>query len=108
MEKMAEKKLSLKEQGFYHSPAWRHLRVQALRRDHYLCQECLKKKRIKKATEVHHIKPLEDHPELALDLDNLTSLCWRCHEETKHHKAGKQLPSGVRIIKVSNGAADER
>lgn len=104
---MSKKNISLKEQGLYHWPVWRRLRLKALQRDHYLCQACLKKNRITKATEVHHIKPAEDYPELALDLDNLTSLCWRCHEETKHRKAGKPLPLGVRIIKVSNGGTDE-
>lgn len=28
---------------------------------------------------VHHIKHLKDHPELALDINNLQSLCNACH-----------------------------
>lgn len=73
----------------------------ALQRDNYLCQECLRKKRIVKATEVHHIKPIADFPTLALNLDNLESLCWDCHEQTKP-RGGKNAPlsEGVRIIKV--------
>ena len=104
----AQEKPTLKNQGFYHTPAWRRIRVMALQRDHYLCTACLKKHRFTKATEVHHIKPLEDFPELALDLDNLTSLCWQCHEETKDHgRRVTTVPSGVRVIKISNGARDE-
>ena len=98
--------LSPKEQGFYHKPAWRKLRLLALQRDHYLCQECLRRGKITAATEVHHIKELNDFPELGLDLSNLESLCWQCHEDTK--KRGKDRTAvsadrGVRVLKVSNG-----
>jgi 5-methylcytosine-specific restriction endonuclease McrA len=31
------------------------------------------------AQQVHHIRPLATHPELAFDLGNLMSLCTRCH-----------------------------
>lgn len=99
----SEKTDTLKKQGFYHTPAWRRLRIQALERDHYLCQACLRKKRFTKATEVHHIKEVEDFPELALTLSNLESLCWPCHEETKN-KTGKQkspVPKGVRVIRIT-------
>ncbi len=94
---------SLKKQGFYHKTAWRRIRLQALQRDHYLCQECLRYKRITQATEVHHLLPLEDYPELGLELSNLQSLCWNCHEQTKHQKAEVQI-SGVRILKIQNGS----
>ena len=32
-----------------------------------------------RADEVHHIKELREYPELALDDDNLVSLCAKCH-----------------------------
>ena len=96
-----KQKDTLKKRGFYQSKAWRRIRLLALQRDHYLCQECLKQKRIKTATEVHHIKPLEEYPELGLELDNLQSLCWDCHELTKHRSAAT-LPAGVRIIRITN------
>lgn len=92
---------TLKAQGFYKKAVWRKLRVQALERDHYLCQECLRQRRFTKATEVHHIKPLEEFPELGLTLSNLESLCWSCHEATKTRSKQKApVPAGVRIIKV--------
>ena len=31
------------------------------------------------AKQVHHVKGLATHPELAYDLDNLMSVCTRCH-----------------------------
>lgn len=95
-----------KEQGFYHKTAWRRLRLLALQRDHYLCQACLRRKKITPATEVHHVKELEDFPELGLDLSNLESLCWYCHEETKHQKVSPSV-AGVKIIKISNGEETE-
>ena len=106
-QKAAEKNMvqepGLKEQGFYHWSAWRRIRQLALQRDHYLCQNCLKKGVIKTATEVHHLQPVADHPELALELSNLQSLCWQCHEQTKHQRHGStapEIPKGVRVIKA--------
>ena len=46
--------------------AWKQLRCERLAKDNYLCQRCLKRKRIVPATMVHHIKPVKDYPELAL------------------------------------------
>ncbi|MCB5028018.1 HNH endonuclease [Streptococcus mutans] len=75
---------------FYNSGRWcgvNGLRTQALRRDNFECQMC---KREGKATvdstktdgerkeivlNVHHIQEIETHPELALDLNNLQTLC---------------------------------
>lgn len=92
---------SLKKQGFYHKSAWRRLRKQALQRDNYLCRECLRRGKITQATEVHHIMDLETFPSLALELSNLESLCWDCHEQTKHHKRELHIP-GVRIIPITD------
>lgn len=98
--KNAAEKSDLKKQGFYHKTAWRKLRQLALQRDHYICQNCLKKEnKITRATEVHHIRSIADYPELALDLDNLTSLCWDCHEQTKPRGKQETAPTGVRIIR---------
>lgn len=92
-----------KEQGFYHRTAWRRIRLLALQRDHYLCQKCLARKKITQATEVHHIIPLEEDPSLGLELSNLQSLCWNCHEETKH-KPKERMISGVRVLKITDGS----
>lgn len=91
---------TLKKRGFYQSKAWRSIRQLALHRDHYLCQACLRKKRITKATEVHHIQPLEDFPHLGLELSNLECLCWACHEETKQRRRFDYTTLPVRIIKM--------
>ena len=91
----------LKKSGFYQGRPWRKVRSIALQRDHYLCQHCLRAKKITPATEVHHIKPLEDYPELGLYLDNLTSLCWRCHEQTKQRRSAADYGS-VRVIRIKD------
>ena len=98
-----EKKSGLKEQGFYHTPAWRRVRRLALQRDNYLCQKCLKEKgQVTPATEVHHLVRVDDDPQLALALANLQSLCWDCHESTKdRRRARKALPRGVRVVDMS-------
>ena len=81
---------------FYDSGAWQEKRIRILIRDHYECQDCrerlraavesgtqlnFKERIIRRATEVHHIKELKEHPELALDDDNLISLCYLCHNK---------------------------
>jgi len=103
---------------FYRSPAWRRLRAVALERDPHICQDCLQQKRMgariraRRAVVVHHILPRETHPELALELTNLVSLCDACHNKRHPEKGGrsaaggqpgqgpKPAPRGVRIIKV--------
>lgn len=64
---------------FYKSLAWVRLREQALMRDHGLCQECLKQQRITPATEVDHIIPIRVDWGKRLKLENLQSLCHKCH-----------------------------
>ena len=88
------------KQKFYNSPEWKGpngKRWDILERDNYECQECKRNgfvtvdrneysqraKRKKIALVVDHIKELEDYPELALDDDNLETLCVNCHNK-KH------------------------
>lgn len=73
---------------FYNSAAWQKAREAALVRDHYLCQPCLRRERLTPAVAVHHIKPIETHPELALVLDNLESTCLACHNK-EHPEKGR-------------------
>lgn len=64
---------------FYKGRAWMFLRQEALRRDNNECQMCKDKGKYRKADCVHHIKEVKQHPELALSLENLMSLCNSCH-----------------------------
>lgn len=86
---------------FYGSEAWARAREAALLRDHYWCARCGRRA----ATTVHHIQPRKLRPDLALALDNLQSLCPRCHNQL-HPERGRRggespgLPSGVRVIEI--------
>ena len=66
--------------SFYNSKAWRNCRREVLRRDLYTCHDCYGR-----AQEIHHI--IELTPEnitdetIALNPDNLMSLCHDCHNK---------------------------
>ncbi|MBM0064771.1 HNH endonuclease [Alkalicoccobacillus gibsonii] len=97
MSKKPEYKTRQQKQKFYKSSAWRGnksrkgVRQLALERDNYECQECKRNglvhvdsKKIegeRKSIElnVHHLKEIYTHPELALELDNTETLCLDCH-----------------------------
>lgn len=73
--------------SFYNSVAWRRVRQAAIMRDHGLCQECIKYKRVTTATEVDHIIPIKVDWSLRLTLSNLQSLCHSCHmQKTQNDK----------------------
>ena len=77
----------------HHTTKWRNKRKAILARDHYRCVECKKYGRLTEAVLVHHIKALEDYPELAFDSDNLVSLCYACHAAMHPEKGTKGLKS---------------
>jgi 5-methylcytosine-specific restriction protein A len=74
---------------------WEKIRLIALKRDQYICQECLEKgDRIVPANHVDHAIPFKgkDDP-LRLDLSNLRSLCQPCHSrKTVKHDGGFGRP----------------
>lgn len=75
---------------FYNSTDWDIVREKALMRDKFVCQFFVGKYtendyepfkiKIETATHVHHIKPISERPDLALDLDNVVSLSHIGHE----------------------------
>lgn len=78
------------KESFYQTKEWKHKRETILRRDNYQCKECRRYGRLRQATTVHHIKHLDDFPELALVNDNLISLCESCHNKAHPEKGGKK------------------
>jgi 5-methylcytosine-specific restriction enzyme A len=76
---------------FYNSAVWRRKRDYILKRDSYLCQECLKYGRNVDAKIVHHIKEIEDAPELKLSNNNLVSVCASCHNKIHPEKGGHMI-----------------
>lgn len=78
---------------FYKSSAWQSLRQQALERDHFECQACKREGKVytdqhdqdkHKRLDVDHKQEIYTRPELALELENLETLCVKCHN--KKHK----------------------
>ena len=72
---------------FYHSKVWKAARRIALHRDHYTCADCFGR-----ADEVHHVIELTpgniNDPMIALNPDNLISLCGKCHKKRTKGSAG--------------------
>lgn len=66
---------------FYWTQKWRKLRDYVLVRDKFLCQDCLKNKKITEATEVHHIEKIRKAWHKRYDPDNCISLCGECHRK---------------------------
>lgn len=100
---MTEYKSEEQKRMFYKSKEWsgvNGLRNQALKRDNYECQLCkaegkvhidsIKVKGERKSIElnVHHIKEVETNPELALELDNLMTICLD-HHNKQHNRFQK-------------------
>ncbi len=63
---------------FYHSAAWEGCRQIKLSANPY-CELCLLGGVHTPATHVHHRQEITTHPHLALDIDNMQSLCLPCH-----------------------------
>lgn len=95
---------------FLHTAAWKRARRAALERDHFKCRDCMDRylagygAKPRDATMVHHIIPRDQRPDLALDLDNLISLCDECHNK-RHPEKGRQAHApapkhGMRVIKI--------
>ncbi len=74
----------------YDSKRWDTLRKKALVRDNYMCRECARYGRKTAATQVHHIKHVEDCPEKQFELENLMSLCDACHNKM-HPEKGRRF-----------------
>jgi 5-methylcytosine-specific restriction endonuclease McrA len=68
---------------FYKSTIWQKKKKEIWIRDNYECQECKKEGLVtlKQHTklDIHHIKELKQYPELALDNNNLKTVCVRHH-----------------------------
>ena len=53
----------------YNSARWKRKREKILRRDGYMCRNCRKFGRSREATEVHHIQPADEYPELGSEVE---------------------------------------
>ena len=84
-------------QRLIHTGKWLKLRKDVLSR-FPLCQRCASERRIAAATEVHHIRPVEeaitygDKRQRMYDPSNLMALCHDCHVKvhTEQGRSGKE------------------
>lgn len=93
-------KRNRERQLFYQSTVWAKARELALKRDNYLCVECLKEKKIRKADVVHHIVEVKDDFTKALELNNLTSIC-HTHHNRIHGQSKKEqtkIPTKIDVV----------
>lgn len=103
---------------FYTSGAWLRIRDLALRRDHGYCVWCRRAgyaardahgRRVPvRATLVHHIIPRSERPDLELVLENLVSLCARCHDEAHPEKHAGMTGKKDAVPEIAKGIAVAR
>lgn len=86
---------------FYSGKHWEKLSA-SYRRDHPLCERCLKKGILEPAVLVHHKTHINStnctDPEILYGLDNLESLCAKCHAEEHSGKVQEEYDSEGRLI----------
>jgi len=83
---------------FYKTKRWLRVRSKVLRRDGYECRECKRYGKSTAATTAHHVNMLETHKHLALDANNLISLCNVCHGNMHNLKAYKLTDKGIEWV----------
>lgn len=78
--------------GFYSSAEWRALRDRVRARDDNRCTVGrLLGGRCSGVLHVHHIEPVDEHPELALDEDNCLTAC------ASHHPRWEAVARALRL-----------
>ncbi len=92
----------------YRTQQWQALRLAAKRRDGFKCTGCGSHGRL----EVHHVKSVRTHPELALDLANLACLCGQCHhKQTMAERGHEPKPAQTawrNLLKMEMNDVEER
>jgi 5-methylcytosine-specific restriction protein A len=65
-----------RKQLFLDSDEWEQARQERLKIDNHKCCRCCATKMLT----VDHVKPYWKYPQLKLDINNLQTLCWECHQ----------------------------
>jgi len=68
-----------------YNAAWQRFRSGKLKREP-LCAYCLEMGHTTAATDVHHVLPLRERPDLKLSDSNTVSLCKPCHDGPAQHE----------------------
>lgn len=83
---------------FYKTSKWLREREKRLRRDQYMCRECKRYGKTSPATTVHHVIPLDQRPDLKLNINNLISLCDKCHNQMHNRITGELTEKGMEWV----------
>ena len=76
---------------YYNSALWRTTRLE-YKNKHPICERCLHEGRVTPMTDVHHMcrfgqgRTASERWQLLTDMDNLVSLCSKCHHEVHTNK----------------------
>lgn len=81
--------------------AWRKLRLQAMRRDHWLCQPCQAKGRVTPATECDHVIPKANGG--TDTLNNVQGICAPCHKAKTELEAAQAQGRRIKARKGDDG-----
>lgn len=65
----------------YRIERWARLRQIVMERDNGLCRMCLKQGIVKPGNQIDHIQKAMDNLNLFWDIQNLQTLCDRCHSQ---------------------------
>lgn len=79
---------------FYDSARWRRFRRMILA-ERPLCEECCRYRLVIPGVHLHHVRSIENAPDLALEPDNVLVVCRTCHNrlEPRAGSAGS-VPEG--------------
>lgn len=74
----------------YHRKRHKEWREKVLRRAGYLCEECARYGKREPATVAHHLKHVDEYPELRYFVTNGRALCAACHNKYHPEKGGSR------------------
>lgn len=84
---------------FKYDKRWKRKASVIKKRDDYLCQVCKRNNKTTEGTHVHHISPVETNPDLAMENNNLITLCNDCHEKMHNRTTGQLTKLGYLLKK---------
>lgn len=107
--KQCEQKPKRQKQGareaekFRSTNAWARKRAEVGERDHYLCRVCLEDEHCitYDGIEAHHIIPLEETIEYALDADWIIDLCVKHHRQAERGEISRDRLHAMAMAPVS-------
>ena len=70
---------------------WQKQRLRVLRRDEYLCQDCLARGLVTAAAEVHHVIPRAKAGPVPARDDDCLSVCRECHRVRDAEAQGRRV-----------------